>query len=119
MSYAARILPALEEAAALLKGAGVPVSLERDRVDPPGGFLGPASTTTHTLSGDGLLRVHLLLVAPEQGDVSAVRALAGLLDRVLEVLEPDDDVDTALVFPIRGTPLPAWRVPFDIPLTKG
>jgi hypothetical protein len=118
MTYAARIAPALEELRSVLEGAGVKAATRRDKVPVPGAFVAPASVSVTPTLGGGLatLRAHVLLVAADND--AATTELAKLLDAALGVLEPDEDVDTSLLFPINNNPLPAWRLVVDLELEE-
>jgi len=119
MSYATRIAPALAEVVQLLTAAGVPATTQRDKIQTPGAFVGPASVSMVPTLGGGsvaVLRAHVLLVARDND--KALEELARLLDAALGVLEPDEDVDASLVFPINNNPLPAWRLVVDLDLEE-
>lgn len=120
MTYAARLVPALKSLCAQLTAAGVPASLDRATMKVPGAWVRPDTTSgddnLRDSSSTGTARVSVLLVAPTAGDAEALADLARLLDKTLAVIDPDDDVDTSVVLPIRSTNHPAFRVVVDLPL---
>lgn len=115
MSYAASIVPALQALQEVLATAGVPSSLDRAKLPVPGAWITPATVSQVNLAGDGLLVAHVLLVAQESGEAEALGTLTGLLGRLLEVIDPDGDVDTSVVLTRpNASPLPAFRVPVSL-----
>lgn len=116
---AARILPALEHLADLLTEAGVRATVDRAELAIPGAWVTPGTARTVTLSGAGRVRASVLLVAPgSTGDREALKTLTGLLGLALEVLDPDEDVDTSVVFPHQNNMLPAFRLAVDLDLEE-
>lgn len=116
-SWASRIVPVLEELVADLESAGVHASTDRTRVRAPGAWVTASTAGPSTLDGSGTMRAHVLLVAPDTGDAAALATLAGLLDKALAVLDPDEDVDTSVVLPLpTGSTHPAFRVTVDLDL---
>lgn len=118
MTYAARLVPALQELADVLTAAGVPATLDRTRLPVPGAWVTPGTAKVRTLSGAGRVRASVLLVAPASGDLEALETLAGLLDLALTVVTPDADVDTSVVLPHNNNALPAFRLAVDLNLEE-
>lgn len=120
MSYATRLVPALQELADALTAAGVPATLSRSNLRVPGAWIRPDTATVHTLAGGGRVRASVLLVAPgaNANDGEALDDLCGLLDAALTVLDPDDDVDTSVVLPVGSNALPAFRLEVDLDLKE-
>jgi hypothetical protein len=117
----ARMVAACRALAVDLTEAGVPADVERARVNPGGAWVAPQTVDLTTLSGSGTVRVHVILVAADNGDVSSHLTLAGLLDVCLSDpvrLVPAEPVDTgwAVVLPHSQTPFPAYRLPVDLDL---
>jgi len=117
----ARMVAACRALAVDLTEAGIPADVERARVNPGGAWVAPQSVDLTTLSGSGTVRVHVILVAADNGDVSSHLTLAGLLDVCLSDpvrLVPAEPVDTgwAVVLLHSQTPLPAYRLPVDLDL---
>jgi hypothetical protein len=102
-----------------LKAAGVRASLSRGSLEVPGAWVRPdAMTGRATLAGwaPDKVRVSVILVAPQAGDLEALTDLEALLAATLTVIDPDEDVDTTVVLPHRNNPLPAFRVVVDLDL---
>lgn len=118
MSYAARIVPALQDLRDQLTAAGVPASLDRARMQVPGAWVTPASVGGFTLSGAAELTAAVLLVAPAGGDEAPLTVLTGLLERAMTVLTPDEDVDTSVVLSVRSNSLPAFKLAVTIDLQE-
>jgi len=124
MSYADRIVPALEELADLLTTAGVPAATDRARLQLPGAWVTSSSIGEVTLAGSATLRASVFLVAPAAGDWEPVRVLSGLLAKALTVIDPDEDpatdalIDTSVILNVRSNPLPAFRLAVDLPLEE-
>lgn len=116
MTWAARIVPACQDLADRLTAAGVPATVDRRRLEVPGAWVTPETARPLTLAGTGRCRVSVLLVAPMGGDLEALGVLAGLLEKTLTVVRPDDEVDTAVLFPHNNNPHPAFRLPVDLTL---
>lgn len=116
MSWASRIVPACKDLRDRLAAAGVPASLDRSSLQIPGAWVTPANGATLTLGGVGRLRVEVLLVVQQSGDLESLTALSGLLDKVLTVVTPDGVVDTSVLFPHNNNLHPAFRVPVDLKL---
>lgn len=117
MTYATRLVPALKALCSELAAAGVPASMDRATMRVPGAWVRPDTAHAFTLAGpDGSARarVSVLLVAPTAGDAEALADLCRLLDRALTVLNPDDDVDTSVILPVRSNNHPAFRVVVDL-----
>lgn len=118
-SYAVRLVPALKDLCRVLTAAGVAASLDRATMKVPGAWVHPDTVAPYTLAADhgpARTRVSVLLVAPASGDGEALADLCRLLDKALTVLDPDDDVDTSVVLPVRNNPLPAFRLVVDVEL---
>ena len=118
MSYADRIVPALEDLAELLTGAGVPATLERNSLQLPGAWVTPAVVGGFTLSGAAQLTAAVLLAVPAGGDLGPLKALTALLAKAETVLTPDEDVDTSVVLSVRNNPVPAFRLAVVIDLEE-
>jgi hypothetical protein len=118
MTWATRIVPACEDLAARLTAAGVRATLDRSKLSVPGAWITPGTARTLTLSGAGRVRASVLLVVPATGDLASLTALAGLLDKALTVLTPDEDVDTSVVLPHNNSALPAFRLAVDLTLEE-
>lgn len=118
MNIGGQIVPALEDLRDVVISAGIPAHLERDKTPVPGAFVGPVNLHTPTLSGAMTLRAAVILVSGEVGEPASLLALAGLLEKLMSVIDPDGDIDTSLVFPVRNSPLPAWRVYVDLELDE-
>lgn len=118
MSWAAQLVPACEDLAARLTAAGVPATLDRSALRVPGAWVMPSTAAPLTLSGSGTCRVNVLLVVPEGGDLEALKDLQRLLVKALTVIDPDEDVDTSLVFPLNNNSLPAFRLVVDLTLEE-
>jgi hypothetical protein len=121
MDLGARMVDACKALAIDLTEAGVPASVERSQVNAGGAWIAPQSIDLTTLGGDGVARVHVVLVAPDSGDLASHVVLAGLLDKCLSDpvrLVPAEPVDTGwiLVLPHTQTPYPAYRLPVDVDL---
>jgi hypothetical protein len=123
MSFAARIVPALEDLVAQLEAAGLHATATKARLRVPGAWVTPAHVdVVATLRGLGpaTLRAEVYLVAPAQGELEALADLAGLLELALTVIDPDDDdghaVDTSVVVPHNNNALPAFRLVVDLDL---
>lgn len=102
-----------------LTAAGVPATLSRGSLEVPGAWVRPDTASgTATLAGWSLdsARASVILVAPQAADAEALGDLEGLLVKALTVIHPDDDVDTTVVLPHRGNPLPAFRLVVDLDL---
>lgn len=111
------LVAACRNLAALLKTAGVPASLDRDRLQVPGAWVRPDTVSGPVnLAGESTARVSVLLVAPASGDAEALADLCRLLDKALTVITPDEDVDTSVALPLRGNTLPAFRLVVDLDL---
>jgi len=118
-SYADRIVPTLEDLAALLTSAGVRAGLERSQLEVPGAWVTPASVGDYTLDGEAhTITTAVLLVAPAGGDLAPLKVLTGLLAKAETVISPDEDVDTSVVLNVRNTPLPAFRLTVVIPIKE-
>lgn len=118
MSWAARIVPACQELADVLTAAGVPATLDRARLAVPGAWVTPGKAHQLTLAGGGRVAASVLLVTSAASDLEALESLAGLLDKALAVVTPDEDVDTSVVLPVRNNPLPAFRLVVNLKLEK-
>lgn len=118
MSWARNIVPACQELADLLTAAGVPATLDRAKLNLPGAWVTPGKGRQLTLAGAGRLSASVLLVTNAESDLEQLEALADLLDQALTVVTPDEDVDTSVVLPIRGNPLPAFRLVVNLKLEK-
>lgn len=123
MDLAERIVPGLQGLAEELTAAGVPTSLERTRVNPPGAWLTAQGITSVYLDGSGTIRAHLFLIGrASQGDVATLTALSGLLQKALPVVSLADDVDNldmSYQVALPHTPettFPAFRLLVDIDL---
>lgn len=117
MSWASQIIPACQDLADTLTAAGVPATLNRTSLQVPGAWVRPDTAGRATLRG-GTTRASVLLVVPQAGDLEALGDLVDLLDKVLEVLDPDGDVDTSVVLPHNGNALPAFRLVVDLDLEE-
>jgi hypothetical protein len=116
-TYATRLIPACKALAAELTAAGVPATLSRETLRVPGAWVRPDTINAYTLQGDegpARARISVILVAPAANDAEALGDLVGLLDKTLGVIDPDDDVDTSVLLPLRGNNLPAFRVVTDL-----
>jgi hypothetical protein len=120
VSWAARIVPACQDLADQLTAAGVPATLSRSTLRIPGAWVMPATATRLTLAGAGTVRVNVLLVAPSAGnkDQEALEDCQGLLVKALTVFDPDEAVDTSVVFPHNNNALPAFRLVVDLDLEE-
>ena len=121
MDLGARMVTACRALAVDLTEAGVPADVERGKVNPGGAWIAPQTIDLTTLGGDGTARVHVILVAPDNGDLASHLALTGLLDKCLSApvsLVPAEPIDTgwAVVLPHSQTPFPAYRLPVDLDL---
>lgn len=120
MSYAARIVPALESLTDLLRGAGLTASIDRSKVNAGGVWVSPQLASTQTLDGTGRLRCNVFLIGPPGADdLTTLIALTGLLEKALAVLAPDEDVDTSYAVALPHTPtatFPAFRLVVDLDL---
>lgn len=121
VTLGARMVAACRALAVDLTEAGIPADVERARVNPGGAWITPQTVDLTTLGGDGTLRAHVVLVAPDTGDLASHVVLAGLLDKCLSDpvrLVPAEPVDTgwAVVLPHTQTPFPAYRLPVDLDL---
>lgn len=99
-----------------LAGAGVPASLDPDSVPVPGAWVSVRSIDPMTLSGGVLVRLHVHLIAPDGPALQAWDHLAGLLDLALDVVDPDEPINTAhsVLLPHTPTqPLPAFLLVVD------
>jgi hypothetical protein len=114
VTYAARLVQALEELAQRLTDAGVRATVDRARLSVPGAWIMPMTAREERLDRGGMVRVSVLLVAPQSSDLEALKTLCGLLDLALEVIDPDEDVDTSVVLPVNDNPLPAFRLVVDL-----
>lgn len=117
-TYRTRIVTTLQGLCDSLTAAGVPASQDRARMQIPGAWVTPASIGHWTLDGAGVITAAVLLVVPAAGDVESLEALAGLLDKTLAVLTPDEDVDTSVVLNVRNNSHPAFRLAVLIDLDK-
>lgn len=121
MDLGARMVTACRALAVDLTEAGVPADVERAKVNPGGAWVVPVSLDLTTLGGGGTCRAHVVLVAPDNGDLASHMLLAGLLDKCLSPpvgLVPADEIDTGwiVVLPHSQTPYPAYRLPVDLDL---
>ena len=99
-----------------LAGAGVPSSLDPGAVNVPGAWVTVRTITPLTLSGAAQVRFDVYLIAPEGPALEAWDHLAKLLNAALDVVDPDEPIDTAsrVVLPHTPTqPLPAFRLVVD------
>lgn len=116
-NYAGRLVPALKGLAQHLTTAGLPTSLDRQTMRVPGAWLRPDSVTATSLAGDkgpARARCSLLLACPTQGDAEALADLSRLLAKALDVITPDEDVDTSVLLTIRSNTHPAFRLVVDL-----
>lgn len=119
MSAAANIAPALRKVADDLSAAGVRTRLKRTEVTAPGAWLLPrpeGAFEVTQLDGSGVLHAWLYLVAPSALDgEAALTALAGLLDKADDVVEPAGSVDIFEAVQLTATAtFPAFRLDIDI-----
>lgn len=117
MSWAASLIPACEALVAELEGAGLRATLDRTKLPVPGAWVRPDTAGRLTLRG-GRARCSVLLVCQPAGDVEVLADLVELLEKALQVIEPDEDVDTSVVLPHNGNALPAFRVVVDLELEE-
>lgn len=117
MTWARRIVPACEELAAALTAAGVPATLERGKVELGGAWVRPDTAARATLRG-GTCRASVFLVVSQQADAEGLRDLVEVLEKALDVIEPDEDVDTTVLLSVRGNNLPAFRLQVDLDLEE-
>jgi hypothetical protein len=111
-----------------LAGAGIPTSLEPNEVPVPGAWVSvrevpaPEQGTSKgwTLEGRPTsVTAHVYLVAPAGSTLKALDILGGLLDKALDVIDPDGAINTAIALPLQqypNQPLPAFLVPVDLDL---
>ena len=112
-----RLLTACLGLAAELTAAGVPASVERARVNPPGAWISPQSMDVTRLSGGGIAAVDVILVVGDTGEANALKHLDDLLGKVLGIgLALTEPVDTAYALTLTSSPLPAFRVPVELDL---
>jgi hypothetical protein len=103
----------------LLNGqAGISTSLEPSQVQLPGAWVSFAQASAETMSGYAL-RFNVFLIVPAyESQLQVMDALAGLLAKALDVIEPEDDqpiTATAVTLPTNpATPMPAYRVVVDV-----
>ena len=121
MDLGARMVTACKGLAVDLTEAGIVASVDRARVNPGGAWIAPQSIDLTTLGGSGVARVHVILIAPDTGDLASHTVLSDLLDICLSPplsLVPAEPVDTgwAVVLPHTQTPFPAYRLPVDLDL---
>lgn len=116
-----RLVAACRQLAADLTAVGIPADVERTRVRAPGAWITPQSVDITTLAGGGTARVHVVLVAPDNGEFAALEQLAELLDQFLATghcWADGETVDTAWAAVIgpNSSPVPAFRIPVDLDL---
>lgn len=117
MTWASRLLPACQELADLLTAAGVPATLNKDRLETPGAWITPGKARgARTLAGGGVVEVSVLLVVPAAKEAEALKGLGRLLELALTVIDPDGAVDTSIVLPHNNNALPAFRLPVNLDL---
>lgn len=103
----------------LLAGeGGIPTSLEPSQVQLPGAWVSFAQASPETMSAFSL-RFNVFLIVPAfDSQLQVMEALAVLLAKALEVIEPEDDqpiTATAVTLPTNpATPMPAYRVVVDM-----
>lgn len=103
----------------LLAGqGGLPTSLEPSQVQLPGAWVSFAQASPETMSAYAL-RFHVFLIVPAyESQLQTMDALAGLLAKALEVIEPEDDqpiTATTVTLPTYpATPMPAYRLVVDV-----
>lgn len=117
MTWASAIVPACQDLADRLRSAGIETTLSRKDLQVPGAWVRPDSASRFTLRG-GTARTSVLLVVPQAGDEEALTDLVGLLELALQVIEPDDVVETDVVLPHNGNALPAFRLVVDLDLEE-
>ena len=117
MSWARSLLPACQDLADKLTAAGVPATLSRHTLNVPGAWVRPDTASRTSLRG-GTARVSVLLVVNQSNDLEAVEDLVVLLDKALEVIDPDEDVDLSVLLPHNGNNLPACRLAVDLDLEE-
>lgn len=99
-----------------INGAGVPSSLDPATVQVPGAWISVRTLDQLTLGDTWSVRFHVYLVAPAVGALEAWDILAGLLDKALTVVEPDETINTATSVALPHTPtqpLPAFQLVVD------
>jgi hypothetical protein len=121
MDLGARMVTACKALAADLTSAGIGADVERTRVNVPGAWIAPQELDLTTLGGSGTVRVHVILIAADNGDVASHTTLAGLLDKCMSPpvgLVPAEPVDTGWTVVLRSgeNPYPAYRLPVDLDL---
>lgn len=97
---------------------GIPTSLEPAQVQVPGAWVSFAQASAETMSGYALRFNVFLIVGAAESQLQTMDALARLLARALDVVEPEDDspiIATTVTLPTNpATPLPAYRLVVDV-----
>lgn len=103
----------IDDLAERLTAAGVSATPEPQDVPVPGAWIAARRLTRERMCGGMALTVDVYLVVRDSGTLTALDELAGLIDKALTVIDPDDgriDTDETVILPHDPTPLPAAKI---------
>lgn len=114
-----KILESLVPLVEALKEAGISTNIDPARLNPPCAWIAPATLTPLTLDGSGDLACDVYLIAPDNGMFETMAALESMLALLLEVVDPDGEIDLAAgVQTSQNSVLPAFKVPVLVTALK-
>ncbi|MFW0784506.1 hypothetical protein AAFP35_08275 [Gordonia sp. CPCC 206044] len=112
------ILDELNALVTTLRDAGVDAYLDPRDLNPPCAWVVARNfTVCQTIGGSGEMQVEVYLIVPDLGYEQDCLQLNALLDRALEVIQPDEPVSLSEQVGIPGvtSPLPAYQITVNIP----
>lgn len=114
------IAAALEGLASDLTAAGIVASIDASELQAPCVWVDIDHLAPEFLAGDGTVWASLHLIAPNAAPVDALALLDALLEDVLEVIDPEDDIvpETVILPSNASEGLPALRVTTLRPYTR-
>lgn len=102
-----------------LNTAGVPATCDARDVNPPAAWVAADRVVEETLCLEPLITVNVVLVAPDHGTATALKALDAMLDKAMPALtgvcSSVEDISLSDTATLSGTgPLPAFTVTVTI-----
>lgn len=115
------IRPQLDHIVTVTEHAGIPATLEPQRITPPGAWICGRRLDTQNFPGYFATVADIYLITRDTGIIQAIDTLDTMLEKVIDVIQDNDRleiVDSALdesvTLPHGAAPLPAYRLTIQV-----
>lgn len=112
------VIKPAQQAVELLRSAGLSADTNTDRLNPPCAWVAQERLDLNTLDGGGDVHLSVHLAVPDHGYEQSLTALQELLNKALQVLTPDGDVELSAGLQTSNGVLPAFRFPLIMKASK-